>query len=701
MITSEHKREIAFKLLEGHPGWYPEHSGKEIGLNDSHLCRFRNEAEDVLVSVKCLTRGKTKPCIGIYFLSETKQHHLEDFRNLGQPVGFILNEDAIRSNSSTGWVEFCRVGDCDEDRMYSEIVVSADKREEWKNLFEALRKWGTDNIGVESHYGQEKGWNPKWGNAPLQRESALKKQEKRIGQKFDVKTCRGILSMLQREGAELLGDGVRRPSGKNNKDSLRLCQIGDVLLSLSLKTNQIEAKLSDTTPNRLARFRKLWGQDEDVKKIKMKAEIIWQEQINPGWVKEVTETYQFLLSQLTSGEYPFLYKKIDWRRKQFDPPNGGLQCVDTLEKSLLFAMSHGSHELFHTNVWAWLVKRYPKFARAFFEDIDTDTIVEVRREQGNRDLTIWVEINGLRKAYVIENKFKSTAREEQLVEYRNTLSGEFAGGLLVTLGKLPKWFILPEGWRNKQQAGIIVDIMKLLHDGSCEKDAELELIDTYADITSKMTNLFTAYRNELGERWALALNHSEWDEIKSGDLESIRLADIFKKMNASDLKDYLEKTSEWEKLYFRVKAMSDSLDLFVMTDFLHKLPVVNCKLTYKDSNNDESYIGVSLQGNSFERVACSYTDCWDEEGIYKLFKECRWFDDMVFLRPGLSLMRRTKKDYKQYVTDKYSFVYQDIGIEDDTFEYLASLVITNMRVAVGLLENGCMDEFFRLGGKGV
>ena len=167
MITSEHKREIAFKLLEGHPGWYPEHYGKEIGLNDSHLCRFRNEAEDVLISVKCLKRGKTKPCIGIYFVSETKQHHRDDFRNLGLPVGFILNEGAIRSNSSTGWVEFCRVGDCDEDRMYSEIVVSADKREEWKNLFEALRKWGTDNIGGESHYGQEKDWNPKWGNAHM------------------------------------------------------------------------------------------------------------------------------------------------------------------------------------------------------------------------------------------------------------------------------------------------------------------------------------------------------------------------------------------------------------------------------------------------------------------------------------------------------------------------------------------------------
>lgn len=165
MITNEHKREIAFKLLEGHPGWNPEHYGSARGLNDSHLCRFKMEAEDVLISVKCLKRGRVKPCIGIYFLFKTKNNHLDDFRNLVLPVGFVLNEDAI-SDRTTGWVEFCRAGDCDEDRMYSEIVVSADEKEEWKNLFETLRNWATDNIGGESHYGEERGWDPNWLNEP-------------------------------------------------------------------------------------------------------------------------------------------------------------------------------------------------------------------------------------------------------------------------------------------------------------------------------------------------------------------------------------------------------------------------------------------------------------------------------------------------------------------------------------------------------
>ena len=206
MITSEHKREIAIKLLEGHPGWYPEHYGKELGLNDSHLCRFRNEKEDVLISVKCLKSGKTNPCIGFYFKSHTKRDP-DDFRNLGLPVGFKLNRDAISTND-TGWVEFCRADDCDEDRMYREIVVSADKREEWKDLFEALRKWGTENIGGESHYGQEKGWKPKWENAPMSQNV-----EEHSSTTCGVPVTFGSSNKLKNVTNEDLVDNVLAPEG--------------------------------------------------------------------------------------------------------------------------------------------------------------------------------------------------------------------------------------------------------------------------------------------------------------------------------------------------------------------------------------------------------------------------------------------------------------------------------------------------------
>lgn len=161
-MTSREKREIAVKLLEGHPRWMPEHYGRNKRLNDSHLCQFSNKTESVLIAVKCLNWRMKRPCIGFFFQSGTKHRHLDELRKLRLPVGFKLNEDSI-SNSPTGWVEFCRTDACNEDRMYREIVKSADGKGEWKNLFEALRQWATDNIGGESHYGpEERCWNPNW-----------------------------------------------------------------------------------------------------------------------------------------------------------------------------------------------------------------------------------------------------------------------------------------------------------------------------------------------------------------------------------------------------------------------------------------------------------------------------------------------------------------------------------------------------------
>ena len=523
----------------------------------------------------------------------------------------------------------------------------------------------------------------------------------RIGLKFEGKTCRWILSMLQRDGAELIGDGVRRPSMKGEKKSISLCKIGDVLFSLDFGANQVEAKLDDPTPDRARQFQKQLSMKGDsvVYVEKLGSDVLDQGQINLSWIRDVKNAYQNILDRLTSGDHLFLYKKFDWRRKQFDPPGQCLRIVDELERSLLFAMSHGSHELFHTNVWAWLVKTHPEFAKVFFDDIDVGAIKEVRREQGSRDLTIWVDVNGVRKAYVVENKFKSSARENQLIEYKDALADSFADGLLVTLDKLPEWFRLPEGWESKQQSNIVNAVRKLLDEGHYDgKDPELGLVATYADITSRMSDLFNAYRKALGDHWALALNHSEWDEVKSGDLESIRLADIFKKMNASDFKAYIEKTSDWENLRSRVKARSDLFDLTVTTDFLHKLPVVNCDISYEDANGYKARVGIILQGNSFGRDVCSFAECWTKKDslsrIYEMFKDCCWFDDSSFLRPGLSLKKRSEKKYKQYATADYSFVYQDIGIGDDTFKYLAQLVFENMKKAVMLLENGQFDSFF-------
>jgi len=88
------------------------------------------------------------------------------------------------------------------------------------------------------------------------------------------------------------------------------------------------------------------------------------------------------------------------------------ELIKELKNSVLYAMSLGSKELFHTNFWAWLLEQDDGFLKVFFPLVNLQRPLAVFREQGNRDLTIRSR-EGL-DALVVENKLKSLPREEQL-----------------------------------------------------------------------------------------------------------------------------------------------------------------------------------------------------------------------------------------------------------------------------------------------
>lgn len=549
-------------------------------------------------------------------------------------------------------------------------------------------------------------YGAKGGDHGLQQVGAKKRVGAKTGLCADM-WCK-LLVLLQRAGAELVGVGVKKPSGKNPKNEIKLCRIGDVVFSVRCSGNDacLSVKIDDNASvERKALFRGIVGLESNdlVAVKKLESEVLADSDFTDAWIAELKDVYTQLLTKLTRKQEPrFLYKKLDWRKSQFSTPDGCVEQIQNLERSLLFAMSYGSHELFHTNVWAWLVKRHKEFARVFFDDINIDAITSVRREQGNRDLTIWVGSAGCEKAYVVENKFKSVPRKDQLDGYRAALGDKFAKGLIVTLDSLPEGFE-SQGWGWKSQLDVVNAISDCLGEGTDDSDPEMELLRDYAMITSHMSDLFSLYKEAIGSRWALALNHNEWDERVDGDLEMIRMADIFKKINAAEFESYLKNRDEWCELSARVSAIGCFLPLRVGTDFLHKLPVLNCDIVKQDSDGKETFVGVILQGPSFGRSAWSTADRWNEDkgdrskGIYEKLNG-GWFDDVEFLRPGLALRKSgSQKAYKRYDTRDYSFTYQDVGIESDDFEYLAQLIFTNVSRAIDLIEEGKMNDFFVIG----
>ena len=94
-----------------------------------------------------------------------------------------------------------------------------------------------------------------------------------------------------------------------------------------------------------------------------------------------------------------------------------------VKNSIIPALSNNNHELFHSNLWKWLIDIDKDFLNVFFENVDINKIkkLEVLREYRHMDLVIK---DNEKNYFVIENKLKSIPNEEQLNEYKNKIDKE-------------------------------------------------------------------------------------------------------------------------------------------------------------------------------------------------------------------------------------------------------------------------------------
>ena len=94
--------------------------------------------------------------------------------------------------------------------------------------------------------------------------------------------------------------------------------------------------------------------------------------------------------------------------------------IKDLSNNVMFSLSLSSKELFHSNLWAWLGRKYPKMFTEIFldEKVELDENSIILREYKNFDL--YVETKN--SIYVFENKCKSMPNKSQLKEYDTKLA---------------------------------------------------------------------------------------------------------------------------------------------------------------------------------------------------------------------------------------------------------------------------------------
>lgn len=371
------------------------------------------------------------------------------------------------------------------------------------------------------------------------------------------------------------------------------------------------------------------------------------------------------------------------------------KTIEDLKQDPIFNMSLSSKELFHSNFWAWLFERDKEYAEIFFPEIGDYNRKKVEREVGHRDVTLWGNNN--KEAYVIENKFKSLPDLYQLLRYQEELEGKFKSGVITGLEK-PDFMDKAPDWNFISYKEIGEKIKEV-----AEKESngfEKELIIKYADLLCMLDKCIYSFLNHFNfkEKW---LNNYV-------DFYKIRIADVTKKLNASQLRQYLKEKllSGGDKLDTEIGDYKLSFKQFFSNG------EAGVDICYEKENDKKlSIIGIQIQGNHYRWVVQVHVDKKlndkQKNDFFSEYLGKHWFVDFNaskdrddnkkvikdHIAPEICRKTGLRNKFAQFNGKEDTFLYQYwnmtdyFGVDNIPFEKLAEQIKTDMRFAAEILKN--------------
>lgn len=285
--------------------------------------------------------------------------------------------------------------------------------------------------------------------------------------------------------------------------------------------------------------------------------------------------------------------------------------MKNMDNSIIPALSNNSHELFHSNLWAWLMKIDKEFIKIFFKKVDVTQDLDIEREKFNKDIRIVDEAN--KKKYIIENKLKSFVSEEQLERYENDEDERDGYDSKYTLVFLIKHNRVPKGWGK-------IDYIKLA------KKIKEKLKER-----RKWNKNIKKYFNIVNEYCDYII--SEFSKIKKDP--------YIKEKKYSTFPDRL-KDNQLSVIYKKMKTevMKNAIDRYIENYFIkfdNNKYILESKLGYSNT----THLTYSIKSKNFE----------NEKKFYPAFeiqiqgKQYRYLVRLV--KEGSERGHRIKKDDKQ------------------------------------------------------
>ena len=372
------------------------------------------------------------------------------------------------------------------------------------------------------------------------------------------------------------------------------------------------------------------------------------------------------------------------------------EACSFLKNSLMYQMSLGSKELFHSNVWGWLLENEKSFIKVFYPDFDLSqyangTQIWPCREEHHRDLLIWLEkTNGEKSHLVIENKIKSIPTREQLKGYSVQLNDSpFAGGVLTGIGKncqIDLTGIEGGQWTYIDYSELACRIYRIAQESSAP------VIQSHLAQITEYCQIIRCIDRVLADKLKKQENRLCWECDR--ELSELRIDDVFKKLKLAQFAKFVQERASCLR-------SPEGFKVRISQWFSNGKSIFDIRYAQDSPGVDEPYreLGIQIEGNQF-RLGSQANGHIPKMTTDKAFADYAgsWFDasfdagrSRTVWGRKTTMKPRNGKQYDSYcVAGSYCYVYQYFDIDQigDSFEDLFALIDEYMRKACDILENG-------------
>jgi hypothetical protein len=340
------------------------------------------------------------------------------------------------------------------------------------------------------------------------------------------------------------------------------------------------------------------------------------------------------------------------------------EIVSELKNSLLYRMSLGSKELFHSNIWAWMMERNQCLIwDVFFKGFKPSNFHHAKISREFKNIDIFIEVDNY--SFIIENKIKSVAVDSsQILKYQEKIDN-FRKGIIT--GIIEPNFAMPDNWVFLSYKEISNRLKNYISFFNGETSIILEYCKILDDINYLLNMQLTKTKNKLS--------------YECSNLIDIRLDDVYKKLKAQDfLSNYLRREIKNE-------ILSD-YELKTETGFNHKNATIGIFYQLKKS---QFKVGVQIEGSQF-RLFVSDTHNVSDSEIFNDYVKKGWFDgnycaDNRYVFNNKTKMKPSNGRYNKYKKiNDYNFVYQYFDIEEKSYTFIFEYIDNYLKKAQEIIK---------------